>query len=563
MAIFTHFRVGHRLLLILAVMAAVVAVFIGGDLQRTRHDLLAAHEMVLRGVTASAVAVVNSYYDQERKGLLTHDAAQTQAKAAVRAMRYDGTNGYMIVYQYDGTNIVLLGDPKREGHNRIQATDPDGVPYIRNFISTAQAGGGVVFYRYPRPDSPAPVRKMSVCLPFAPWSWMIGSGVYIDDVDAAFRRAAWHEIGIGAVALLLSGGLVLAISRTISRPMRVITDSMGALAAGRLDVAVPFVGQRHEFGQLGDALAVFRDQAVRVRRMQEEKAEAEAHARAERSAAMRALADQFDASVSEVVQTLGQATAALEGAAGGLVGSAANGSRQADAAAGSARAASENVTSVAEATAELTHSIREISAQVARSSDVAGSAVAEATAAADKMRRLAAAADQIGDVVGLIQSIAGQTNLLALNATIEAARAGEAGKGFAVVASEVKTLANRVAQATQEIAMRVAAMQAESAASADGMAHIAETIGALGANASAIAAAVEQQAVATRDIAASVQRAASDTSEVSSHVAGLRGTVSKTETAAAQVGSATASLAAAAAALRTRVSEFLAGVRAA
>jgi methyl-accepting chemotaxis protein len=563
MAIFTHFRVGHRLLLILAVMAAVVAVFIGGDLQRTRHDLLATHELVLRSVTASAAAVVTSFYDQERKGLLTHDAAQSQAKDALRAMRYDGTNGYIFVYQYDGTNIVLLGDPKREGHNRIQSTDPDGVPYVRNFISTAQAGGGVVFYRYPRPGSPAPIRKMSVCLPFAPWGWVIGSGVYIDDVDAAFRRAALREIGIGAAALLLAGGLALAIGRTISRPIGVITESMAALAAGQLDVTVPFVGQRHEFGQLGGALAVFRDQAMRMRRMQEEKAEAEAHARAERGAAMRALADRFDASVSEVVQTLGRATEALESAAGGLVGSAASGSHQADAAAGSAQAASDNVTNVADATAELTNSIREISAQVARSSEVAAAAVAEATAAADKMRRLAAAADQVGDVVGLIQSIAGQTNLLALNATIEAARAGEAGKGFAVVASEVKTLANRVAQATQEIATRVAAMQAESAASADGMAHIAETIGALGANASAIAAAVEQQAAATRDIAASVQRAASGTSDVSSHVAGLRETVSKTDAAAAQVGSATVSVSAAAGALRTRVNEFLAGVRAA
>ncbi len=380
--------------------------------------------------------------------------------------------------------------------------------------------------------------------------------------EAATAKATlWWVAGAGlALSLPLLAWIVLGL---VVRPLVRLAGSMGTIAGGDLAAEVRGADRRDEVGQLARALQTFKDNGLRLRRMEADAAAQKEAAERERKAALARMADTFQASVQGVVDAVATAAAEMEATAQAMAATAAQTSTQATAVAGATEQASANVNMVAGATEELSASIQEISRQVAQSADMAGEAVAEAGQAGRVVESLADTARQIGDVVGLINAIASQTNLLALNATIEAARAGEAGKGFAVVASEVKALATQTAKATEEIAAKADAIGHATGTASRSIAGVTATITRLNQVAAAIAAAVEQQGAATRDIAGNVAQAAQGTSEVSANVAGVTQAAGETGSAATQVLGAAGGLAREAETLRGEVGRFLATVRAA
>jgi methyl-accepting chemotaxis protein len=558
----SRLTVANRLFLVLPLLMAMVILFVARDLERTKSSLMTTDEMILRNVVQTATSTIEPFAAAEAAGTLTHEQAREQAKAALRAISFDGTSGFIIVVAYNGVTQVNR-TPGREGKNIMDVTDQDGVYPARLEIAAAKAGGGFTFYRAPPQGARGVSRRLAYSAPFAPWQWSVTAAVYIDDIDTAFWQAARVECAIAAATLSLAGAGMVLIGRTISRPMAAITADMGKLAAGDLTVAVRFIGQPNEFGRLAAALQVFKDNAQAVLRLRAEQETAKAAAEAERRAAMLALADGFESTVSGVTQAVSNAAASLQLAAETLTASAANSAAQAGAANTAAGQASANVNTVAAATEELSASIAEISQQVLRSSTLAKQTEEAAHGAREEVGRLTEAGQRIGTVLGLIRSIAGQTNLLALNATIEAARAGDAGKGFAVVASEVKTLAAEVARATGEIALSVDGMREVTGRTADGIALIAEAIARVSETASVIAAAVVQQGAATQDISNNVQQAAAGTSEVSANISGVDAAMADTRQAADEVMTASKTLSVNADELRARVGSFLASVRAA
>ena len=278
---------------------------------------------------------------------------------------------------------------------------------------------------------------------------------------------------------------------------------------------------------------------------------------------MKKLADEFEAAVGEIIQSVSSASAELEASATTLTRTAEETHQLSGMVEAASDEASSNVRSVAAATEEMTGSIAEISRQVHESNRIAGEAVNQAEVTNARINELSKAALRIGDVVNLITTIAEQTNLLALNATIEAARAGDSGRGFAVVAQEVKALAAQTAKATNEISSQIAGMQVATQDSVLAIEQIGTTISRISEIAATIATSVEQQGGATQEIARNVEQAAHGASRVAANIVDVNKGARETGSASAKVLSSAQSLSGESNRLKLEVGRFLGTVRAA
>ena len=276
---------------------------------------------------------------------------------------------------------------------------------------------------------------------------------------------------------------------------------------------MPYAARGDEVGDAARAAQTFKENILRIEKMEAEQKETEQRAAVERKAGMRRLADEFQAAVGGIIDTVSTASRGMETAANTLSKTAEQTQELSGAVAAASEQASANVQSVASATEEMSSSVGEISRQVHESSKIAAEAVKQAEKTDARINELSQAAGRIGDVVKLITAIAEQTNLLALNATIEAARAGEAGRGFAVVASEVKSLASQTARATEEISEQIAGMQTATW-TASRRSRRSAAPSAASRDRILIATAVEEQGAATQETLRNVGEAAKGTGQV-------------------------------------------------
>lgn len=371
------------------------------------------------------------------------------------------------------------------------------------------------------------------------------------------------NVGIAAVVILVLVGSAVFSALTIARPIHKIGEVLMELANGNKGVEVTYAGRSDEVGDAARAAQAFKENLLRVEKMEAEQQAIEHHAAEQRKADMSRLADEFEAAVGHIVDTVLTTSTQLETAATTLTKTAELTQQLSTTVAGASEEASTNVQSVASATEQLSGSVSEIGRQVQKSSNIALEAVKQAKKTDARINELSKAAIRIGDVVTLITAIAEQTNLLALNATIEAARAGEAGKGFAVVAAEVKSLANQTGKATEEIRTQIAGMQAETKESVAAIKEIGTTIDQISEIAGAIAAAVEQQGAATQEISRNIQQAAQGTAQVATNITDVDKGAGETGSASAQVLSSARSLSSESDRLKIEVQKFLNTVRAA
>ncbi|QQN67215.1 CHASE3 domain-containing protein [Bradyrhizobium diazoefficiens] len=380
---------------------------------------------------------------------------------------------------------------------------------------------------------------------------------------AAATSSSYTMIIVGGIGMLLVAiASLLLLNAAVTRGIVAMTAAMGRLAQNDMTIDIPFSNRRDEVGEMAKAVQVFKDNAIRVSKLEQKEAE-DRQAEQRKAETMKLAVASFEDAVGEIVQTVSSASTQLEASARNLNSTAARSQELTTRVSSTSQDCSSNVQSVASATEELSSSVNEISRQVQESARMANDAVNQARQTNDRVAELSKAAGRINDVVELISSIAGQTNLLALNATIEAARAGEAGRGFAVVASEVKALAEQTSKATGEIGQQITGIQEATQQSVGAIKEISSTIEKLSEISSAIAAAVEEQGAATQDISRNVQQAANGTQEVSANISDVQRGASETGTASSQVLSAAQTLASDSNRLKTEVSKFLNTVRAA
>jgi methyl-accepting chemotaxis protein len=381
------------------------------------------------------------------------------------------------------------------------------------------------------------------------------------EAQAAVSRARHIRIAIGSIVGLVLLSAAAFASLAIGRPIRRIGEVLMELANGNKAVQIPYAGRSDEIGDTARAANAFKNNLVRVERLEAEQKSTEERAVIERNNTMHRLAEEFERAVGSIAGTVSSASTRLEDAADTLTKTADQTEQLTSLAAQASDEASSNVRSVASAAEELSASVAEVGRQVQESSEIARDAVAQAAKTDLRINALFQLSQRIGDVVKVITAIAEQTNLLALNATIEAARAGAAGKGFAVVAQEVKALAAQTAKATNDIGTQISDMQAATLESVAAIKEIGGTIDRVSEIATAMAAAVEEQGGAIQEIARNVQEAAHGTNQVAANITDVNRATTATGHASAQVFASAQSLAVDSNRLKAEVQKFVQLVR--
>ena len=520
-------------------------------------------QLELQHLAELALGISKEEYAAAQKGDISDAEAQKRALARTAGLRY-GNSDYFFVTDMTSRMLMHPISAQLAGKDMSETKDPNGkLLFIEMVDVVRRSGSGFVDYLWPKPGSDKPAPKLTFVTGFAPWNWIIGTGVYVDDLEAQAWTSKKRSLIAAGLVLLFTLAVSVLVARRISGPLQRMTAAMKDVASGKLDVEVPGIGRRDEVGEMAAAVEVFKGNAVARLALEAEQKEAETNVIARRKADMRKMADDFEGAVGRIVETVSSASSQLEVSASSLSSTAERAEELAIKVASASEQASTNVQSVASATEEMASSVNEISRQVQESARIASEAVDQARSTTERVSELSKAATRIGDVVELINTIAGQTNLLALNATIEAARAGEAGRGFAVVASEVKALAEQTSKATGEIGQQISGIQAATRDSVGAIKEISGTIEKLSEISSTIAAAVEEQGAATQEISRNVQQAAQGTQQVSSSITDVQRGASDTGSASSQVLSAAQTLSGDSNRLKAEVGRFLNSVRAA
>ena len=435
--------ISRRLWLIL-IVAVLMLLTLGLLMLKQIHgDLYQAKRQQTQHVVQTASGVLAYYQNLEKTGVLTREAAQQQALSAVRGLRYNHDD-YFWINDLTPVMIMHAANPKLDGQNLSAIRDPDGFAVFNEFVILAKAkGAGIVNYRWPKPGADAPVEKTSYIQLFEPWGWIIGSGVYVDDVQAEFNGQVWKASLIGLGIALLMALLVILIARSIVHPLQAAVNAMGNIASGESDLTRTLdTHGRDEVTQLSQHFNSF-------------------------TAKLRQVVGQLQVCAN----ALGQSSTELGTNASQAHDRSQQQSQQMELVATAINQVTYGVQDVAKNAEHAASEMRDAQVQAQQGQvnidgslqqiDQLSSTISQAV---DVIRTLSSESTQIGGVLEVIRSIADQTNLLALNAAIEAARAGEQGRGFAVVADEVRLLAQRTQKSTAEIQVMIERLQGHSEA---------------------------------------------------------------------------------------------------
>jgi methyl-accepting chemotaxis protein len=432
----------NKFRVIVGVAAAGLLVLAGFWLRSERSRIMREKQEKAQSLVEVPYSVLVRYQVSEQKGELSRAEAQQRALEVIKAMRYEGEN-YFWINDLHPTMVMHPMKPQLDGKDLSDLKDPKGKAlFVEMAEVVRKSGAGFVSYMWPKPgqDKDKPVAKLSFVKGFEPWGWVIGTGIYIDDVDAAWRESATKAGGLALlclVALLLISG---SVSRSIFRRLGHMVERIKDVAQGEGDLTKRIeIDSDDEVAELAKWFNTFMDKLHQMISQLADNTRALTTSSEEISKSSQ---EQSHGAKMQSEQTTQVATAMQEMAS-------------------TVQQVSENSENAANASQKAAAAARE-GGKIVEETLSRMRAIADSVGdSAHKVQELGKRSDEIGQIISVIDDIADQTNLLALNAAIEAARAGEQGRGFAVVADEVRKLAERTSQATKQITDMIGSIQAE------------------------------------------------------------------------------------------------------
>ena len=416
-------------------------------LETLEADERASYDEQIKQQVDNVISLCQTIYDQYQAGVYTEEEAKKLASDEIRQLRY-GDAGYFWVDQYDGTNVVLLGNDT-EGTNRMETKDANGYQMVKEIIRVGQeADGGYTDYVFPKEGETEPSPKRSYSKAFEPFGWVIGTGNYTDYIDDQvasiekdFSSYVTGRMTLFIISTLIEGIIVvlllIMIIISIIRPLKKCISSIGVMEQGDFSQAMgtALLKRRDDFGKLAASLESMRNEMSGL--IGEVKSQATEITR---------MVQEIDDNIQALDEEIENVSATTEELAAGMEETAAS-SEEINAMSHEIESAAKSIATRSQDGATEADDIRDRAVGIKKTTtenDERTKAIhAEINEGLTKALEDIKVVDQIGVLAESIMEITGQTNLLALNASIEAARAGEAGKGFAVVADEIRVLAEQ------------------------------------------------------------------------------------------------------------------------
>ena len=416
-------------------------------LETLEADERASYDEQIKQQVDNVISLCQTIYDQYQAGVYTEEEAKKLAADEIRQLRY-GDAGYFWVDQYDGTNVVLLGNDT-EGTNRMETKDANGYQMVKEIIRVGQeADGGYTDYVFPKEGETEPSPKRSYSKAFEPFGWVIGTGNYTDYIDDQvasiekdFSSYVTGRMTLFIISTLIEGIIVvlllIMIIISIVRPLKKCISSIGVMEQGDFSQAMgtAMLKRRDDFGKLAASLESMRNEMSGL--IGEVKSQATEITR---------MVQEIDDNIQALDEEIENVSATTEELAAGMEETAAS-SEEINAMSHEIESAAKSIATRSQDGATEADDIRDRAVGIKKTTtenDERTKAIhAEINEGLTKALEDIKVVDQIGVLAESIMEITGQTNLLALNASIEAARAGEAGKGFAVVADEIRVLAEQ------------------------------------------------------------------------------------------------------------------------
>ena len=416
-------------------------------LETLETDERASYDEQIKQQVDNVISLCQTIYDQYQAGVYTEEEAKKLAADEIRQLRY-GDAGYFWVDQYDGTNVVLLGNDT-EGTNRMETKDANGYQMVKEIIRVGQeADGGYTDYVFPKEGETEPSPKRSYSKAFEPFGWVIGTGNYTDYIDDQvasiekdFSSYFTGRMTLFIISTLIEGIIVvlllIMIIISIIRPLKKCISSIGVMEQGDFSQAMgtALLKRRDDFGKLAASLESMRNEMSGL--IGEVKSQ---------STEITRMVQEIDDNIQALDEEIENVSATTEELAAGMEETAAS-SEEINAMSHEIESAAKSIATRSQDGATEADDIRDRAVGIKKTTtenDERTKAIhAEINEGLTKALEDIKVVDQIGVLAESIMEITGQTNLLALNASIEAARAGEAGKGFAVVADEIRVLAEQ------------------------------------------------------------------------------------------------------------------------